>query len=52
MKMAKHKPLAKKLRLISAGKRSRPIPAWVIAKTLGKIARRPRRHWRRTKIKA
>lgn len=49
--MAKHKPLAKKLRLISAEKESKPIPSWVIAKTLGKIRRIPRRHWRRTKIK-
>ncbi|MBS7640263.1 MAG: 50S ribosomal protein L39e [Candidatus Bathyarchaeia archaeon] len=49
--MARHKPLAKKLRLISAEKENRPIPAWVIAKTLGKITRLPRRHWRRTKIK-
>ncbi|MBS7639342.1 MAG: 50S ribosomal protein L39e [Candidatus Bathyarchaeia archaeon] len=50
--MARHKPLAKKLRLISAGKSSKPIPSWVIAKTLGKIARIPKRHWRRTKIRA
>ncbi|MEM2819917.1 MAG: 50S ribosomal protein L39e, partial [Candidatus Bathyarchaeia archaeon] len=42
----------KKLRLISAGKENRPIPSWVIAKTLGKIPRIPKRHWRRTKIKA
>lgn len=50
--MAKHKPLAKKLRLISAGKSNRPVPSWIIAKTLGKITRLPKRHWRRTKIKA
>lgn len=49
--MAKHKPLAKKLRLIAAEKEASPIPAWVIAKTLGKIRRLPKRHWRRTKIK-
>ena len=50
--MARHKPLAKKIRLISAGKKNRPVPSWVIAKTLGKITRIPKRHWRRTKIKA
>ncbi|MCD6470079.1 50S ribosomal protein L39e [Candidatus Bathyarchaeota archaeon] len=50
--MARHKPLAKKLRLIRAEKESRPIPSWVIMKTLGKITRIPKRHWRRTKIKA
>ncbi|MCX8171419.1 MAG: 50S ribosomal protein L39e [Candidatus Bathyarchaeota archaeon] len=49
--MARNKPLAKKLRLISAGKESRSIPSWVIAKTLGKITRMPKRHWRRSKIK-
>ncbi|MEM1550775.1 MAG: 50S ribosomal protein L39e [Candidatus Bathyarchaeia archaeon] len=49
--MARCKPLAKKLRLIRAEKESRPIPAWIIAKTLGKITRLPKRHWRRTKIK-
>ncbi|MEM2092281.1 MAG: 50S ribosomal protein L39e, partial [Candidatus Bathyarchaeia archaeon] len=27
--MARYKPLAKKLRLISAGKSSKPIPSWV-----------------------
>ncbi|MEM0010258.1 MAG: 50S ribosomal protein L39e [Candidatus Bathyarchaeia archaeon] len=49
--MARHKPLAKKLRLISAEKENRPVPSWVIAKTLGKVTRLPKRHWRRTKIK-
>ncbi|MBS7624336.1 MAG: 50S ribosomal protein L39e [Candidatus Bathyarchaeia archaeon] len=49
--MARNKPLAKKLRLISAGKESSPIPSWVIVKTLGKVTRIPKRHWRRTKIK-
>ncbi len=50
--MARYKPLAKKLRLIKAGKESRAVPSWVIARTLGKVARIPKRHWRRTKIKA
>jgi len=49
--VARHKPLAKKLRLIGAEKENRSIPSWVIAKTLGKVTRIPRRHWRRTKIK-
>lgn len=49
--MARCKPLAKKLRLISAEKENRSIPSWVIVKTLRKIRRLPKRHWRRTKIK-
>ncbi len=51
--MARYKPTAKKRRLIKAGKESKPVPAWVIAKTRGTVRTTPkRRHWRRTKIKA
>jgi len=50
--MARSKPLAKKLRLIKAGKEGQPVPAWVIVKTGGRVRTTPkRRHWRRTKIK-
>jgi large subunit ribosomal protein L39e len=51
--MARYKPTAKKRRLIKAGIESKPVPAWVIAKTKGKVRTTPkRRHWRHTKIKA
>jgi len=51
--MARHKPTAKKRRLIKAGKKSRSVPAWVVVKTLRKVRPNPRRrHWRRTKIRA
>jgi len=50
--MARYKPTAKKRRLISAGKQSQPVPAWIIAKTGGKVrVNRRRRHWRRNKMK-
>ena len=46
--MARNKPLAKKLRLARAARRARPVPLWVIAKTLGRVRRSYRwRHWRR-----
>jgi len=52
VKMARHKPPAKKRRLAGARKRSGPVPAWVIAKTMGKVRVNPkRRHWRRNKLK-
>jgi large subunit ribosomal protein L39e len=51
--MARYKPTAKKRRLISAQKESRPIPSWVVVKTKGKVRINPKaRHWRRTKLKA
>jgi len=50
--MARNKPAAKKRRLIKAAKESKPVPAWVMVKTRGKVRTTPkRRHWRRTKIK-
>ncbi len=50
--MARNKPAAKKRRLIKAGKKGDPVPAWVIAKTRGHVRTTPkRRQWRRTKIK-
>ncbi|NIM99347.1 MAG: 50S ribosomal protein L39e [candidate division Zixibacteria bacterium] len=53
MRTARNKPTAKKRRLAKAGKESKPVPTWVIAKTQGKVRASPkRRHWRRGKIKA
>jgi large subunit ribosomal protein L39e len=50
--LARNKPPAKKRRLVRAGKESKPVPAWVIAKTRGKVRTNPRRrHWRRNKLK-
>ncbi len=50
--MGTHKSLAKKKKLASAWKKSRPVPLWVVAKTMGRVRRTPsRRHWRRSKIK-
>lgn len=51
--MARNKPAAKKRRLAKAGKRKKPVPAWVIARTGGKFRTHPkRRHWRSSKTKA
>jgi large subunit ribosomal protein L39e len=52
--MARNKPAAKKLRLAKAGKQKKPVPTWVISKTLGKVRANPkgRRRWRTRKIKA
>lgn len=49
--MARYKPAAKKRRLARAYKVNFPVPVWVIAKTLRKITRRPRRQWRRSRLK-
>ncbi|MCD6458452.1 MAG: 50S ribosomal protein L39e [Thermofilum sp. ex4484_82] len=48
--MARAKPLAKKLRLAAAFKSNKQVPIWVIAKTLGKVRRKPRRQWRRSRM--
>ncbi len=51
--MARNKPVAKKKRLGKAGKEIKAVPSWVMAKTLGKVRRTPkRRRWRRGNIKA
>ena len=51
--MARNKPAARKRRLGSAGKKSKPVPTWVVAKTKGTMrSTHKRRHWRRTKLKA
>lgn len=50
--MARVKVLSKKLKLAKAYKQAKPVPAWVMGKTRGKVRRTPKqRHWRRTKIK-
>jgi large subunit ribosomal protein L39e len=44
--------LAKKLRLAKAMKQNRPVPVWVVAKTMGRVRTHPkRRNWRRSKLK-
>lgn len=46
------KTLALKKKLAAELKSNRSVPAWVIAKTLGKVRTNPAiRHWRRTKLK-
>jgi large subunit ribosomal protein L39e len=51
--MARNKPAAKKRRLAKAGKEKKPVPTWVIAKTVGKFRANPkRRQWRTRKIRA
>ncbi|WP_309492872.1 50S ribosomal protein L39e [Candidatus Hecatella orcuttiae] len=50
--MTSRKVFPKKLRLSKELKAAKPVPAWIMAKTKGKVRRSPaRRHWRRTKIK-
>ncbi|MEM3736697.1 MAG: 50S ribosomal protein L39e [Candidatus Bathyarchaeia archaeon] len=50
--MARYKTLSKKIKLAKEFKKANPVPAWIIAKTRGRVRRTPtRRHWRRVKIK-
>lgn len=50
--MARYKTAPKKIRLAKAERRSRPVPAWVMARTKGKVRRTPtQRSWRKTKLK-
>ena len=50
--MARYKPAAKKRRLARARKETQSVPAWVIAKTAGRVRMNlRRRHWRRNKLK-
>ena len=45
-------PLARKLRLAKAMKQNRPVPVWVVAKTMGRVRTHPkRRYWRRSRLK-
>ncbi|AJB42773.1 LSU ribosomal protein L39e [Thermofilum adornatum 1505] len=50
MEMAHFKPLGKKLRLAAATRSNQQIPIWIIGKTLGKVRRKPRRNWRRSRM--
>lgn len=50
--MSRHKPLAKKLRLLRAGKSNRRVPAWIVQRTAKRFTRHPKqRTWRRNKLK-
>lgn len=49
--MARHKPANRKMHLVRAGKESKPVPAWVVAKTRGHVrTNSKRRSWRRRKL--
>ncbi|MFQ6053295.1 MAG: 50S ribosomal protein L39e [Candidatus Bathyarchaeia archaeon] len=52
--MGRNKPLAYKLRLAKAGRQKRSVPAWIIAKTVGRVRSSPknRRNWRVRKLRA
>lgn len=44
--------VAKKIRLAKAQRQNRPVPIWVVGKTMGRVRSHPkRRHWRRSKLK-
>ena len=44
--------LSRKIRLTKAMRQNRPVPIWVIGKTMGRVRSHPkRRHWRRSKLK-
>jgi large subunit ribosomal protein L39e len=44
--------LPRKIRMAKAKKQNRPVPIWVVAKTIGKVRTHPkRRYWRRSKLK-
>jgi large subunit ribosomal protein L39e len=52
--VGRNKPLAYKLRLAKAGRQKRSVPAWIIAKTVGRVRSSPknRRNWRVRKLRA
>ncbi|GBE54227.1 MAG TPA: 50S ribosomal protein L39e [Euryarchaeota archaeon] len=44
--------LSRKLRFAKAMKQNRPVPVWVVGKTIGRVKTHPkRRNWRRSKLK-
>jgi len=50
--MARHKPLARKLRYAKALKQNKRVPIWVMIKTKFKFTWNPkRRFWRRGRLK-
>jgi len=51
--VARNKPTAKKRRLIKAGRQKKPIPTWIVAKTMRQVRPNPkRRPWRQRKLRA
>jgi len=51
--VTRNKPTAKKRRLAKAGKEKKSVPAWVVAKTMGKFRTHPKqRQWRTRKLRA
>jgi large subunit ribosomal protein L39e len=45
--------LPRKIRLAKLMKQNRPVPVWVIGKTVGRVRTHPKRHfWRSRKLKA
>ena len=49
--MARHKPYAKKRRLMKVTKQNRRVPGWVMLRTNRKVNTHPKRHmWRRSKL--
>lgn len=50
--MGSNKRLYLKVKLAREGRRAEAIPAWIVAKTRGKVRiSQRRRHWRRAKLK-
>ncbi|HUS77101.1 MAG TPA: 50S ribosomal protein L39e [Patescibacteria group bacterium] len=51
--MARNKHVAYKTRLSKAGRQKKSVPAWIIAKTMGKVRWSPksRRNWRNRKLR-
>lgn len=50
--MARNKPLARKIRLLKAGRISSRVPHWVMMKTNRNVTRQPkRRTWNRGRAK-
>lgn len=50
--MARNKPLARKIRLLKAGRSNSRVPHWVMMKTNRNVTRQPiRRTWNRGKAK-
>ncbi|MAM82487.1 MAG: 50S ribosomal protein L39e, partial [Euryarchaeota archaeon] len=47
----RHKPYAKKKRLIKVTNQNRRVPVWVMMRTARKVTTHPKRHmWRRSKL--
>jgi large subunit ribosomal protein L39e len=45
--------LPRKIRLARFMRQNRPVPVWVVGKTMGRVRTHPKRHfWRRGRLKA